>query len=134
MPVEHSDFLMKAHPYLEQGDRVFVHGGFDPDRPLNTQDLHVLAWDRVLMRRAREEEKAGRSHPIGCYKEIFLGHTPFGSSQGNAPLHACNVWDLDTGAGWGGRLTIMDVNTKEYWQSDTTRELYGVNGRQQCTG
>ena len=36
----------------------------------------------------------------------------------------CNVWNLDTGAGWSGKLTIMDVNSKEYWQADLTPDLY----------
>ena len=37
------------------------------------------------------------------------------------------IWDLDTGAGWGGKLTIMDANTEEYWQSDSGDDLYGPN-------
>ena len=31
----------------------------------------------------------------------------------------CEVWDLDTGGGYEGKLTIMNVHTKEYWQSDS---------------
>jgi serine/threonine protein phosphatase 1 len=34
------------------------------------------------------------------------------------------VWNIDTGAGWSGKLTIMNVDTKEYWQSDLISELY----------
>ncbi|MEK6563466.1 MAG: hypothetical protein AABZ65_00350 [Candidatus Omnitrophota bacterium] len=41
------------------------------------------------------------------------------------PIHVCNVWNIDTGAGWSGKLTIIDVDTKEYWQSDLTPDLYG---------
>ena len=129
MPPEHLEFLNKAHQWLEVDGRVFVHAGFDPDRPLKAQSIKVLVWDRDLLRRAWEEEKAGRSHPIGCYKEIFLGHTPAGIFQNARPLHVCNVWALDTGAGWSGPLTIMDVATKKYWQSDPTPALYGFQGR-----
>ncbi|MBM3246586.1 MAG: hypothetical protein FJZ13_04585, partial [Candidatus Omnitrophica bacterium] len=39
------------------------------------------------------------------------------------PIHVCNVWNIDTGAGWSGKLTIMDVDTKEYWQSDLSPDL-----------
>ena len=39
-------------------------------------------------------------------------------------MHAANIWNLDTGAGWDGKLTMMDVNTGEYWQSDRITELY----------
>ncbi len=130
MPCEHVEFLNNARPWIEENGRAFVHAGFDPNRPLATQSLQVLAWDRELVRRAWEEERAGRSRPIGCYKEIFLGHTPAGPWRGTAPLRACNIWVLDTGAGWDGPLTIMDVDTKEYWQSDPTPALYGVRGRQ----
>jgi serine/threonine protein phosphatase 1 len=42
----------------------------------------------------------------------------------NKPLHLGNLWALDQGAGWGGKLTLMDVNTHEYWQSDPVSTLY----------
>jgi serine/threonine protein phosphatase 1 len=130
MPREHAEFLNKAHRWLELDDRVFVHAWFDPDQPLKTQGLKVLAWDRDLLRRAWKEDRAGRGRLIGHYKDIFLGHTPAGIFHGNVPLHVCNVWALDTGAGWTGPLTIMDVETKEFWQSDPTPVLYGVKGRE----
>ncbi len=130
MPREHVEFLNMAHPWLEAEGCAFVHAGFDPDRPLKTQSLKVLVWDRDLLRRAWEEEKDGRGRPFGRYHEIFLGHTPSGIFfQGTVPQHMCNVWAMDTGAGWTGPLTIMDVATKEYWQSDPTPALYGVKGR-----
>ena len=39
-------------------------------------------------------------------------------------MHRCNVWNLDTGGGYEGRLTIMDIDTKEFWQSDFVNTLY----------
>ena len=36
----------------------------------------------------------------------------------------CNVWNLDTGGGYEGKLTVMDVETKELWQSDFVNTLY----------
>ncbi|HNX69106.1 MAG TPA: metallophosphoesterase [Candidatus Omnitrophota bacterium] len=127
---KHVDFLNKAHSCLEVNGCAYVHAGFDPNQPLKTQSLKVLAWDRDLLRRAWEEKKAGRNHPIGCYREIFLGHTPSCVFlEGTFPLHLCNVWAMDTGAGWNGPLTIMDVASKEYWQSDPTSALYDGMGR-----
>jgi len=75
------------------------------------------------------------------HKEVFIGHTstvnwrakphlpeweamdkkPIGIT---VPMNRCNVWNMDTGAGWHGKLTIMDVDTKEYWQSDLVKTLY----------
>ena len=40
------------------------------------------------------------------------------------PMNRCNIWNMDTGGGFEGRLTIMDVDTKEFWQSDDLRTLY----------
>ncbi len=41
------------------------------------------------------------------------------------PMNIFNVWNMNTGAGHsGGRLTIMDIDSKEYWQSDYTNTLY----------
>ena len=39
-------------------------------------------------------------------------------------MNRCNVWNLDTGAGYRGRLTIMDIDSKKYWQSDNAILLY----------
>jgi serine/threonine protein phosphatase 1 len=84
-------------------------------------------------------------YKFSTYDEIFVGHTTtqwFARNKetkglapeeiaklGTEPLFLCNVIILDTGAGWSGRLTIMDVNSHEYWQSDLTPKLYGMEGR-----
>ena len=31
-------------------------------------------------------------------------------------MNAANIWNLDTGGGWYGFISIMDVDTKEVWQ------------------
>ena len=33
------------------------------------------------------------------------------------PMQAANIINLDTGSGKGGLLTIMNLETKEYWQA-----------------
>lgn len=76
------------------------------------------------------------------HKEIFIGHTTTGNwivkphlpeykykeqpKQGRIviPMNRCNIWNMDTGGGFEGRLTIMDIDTKEFWQSDDLRTLY----------
>lgn len=55
---------------------------------------------------------------IPNFKEIYIGHTPTTNWQTDRPMNAFNLYNMDTDAGNGGRLTIMDVDTKEYWQSD----------------
>jgi serine/threonine protein phosphatase 1 len=40
------------------------------------------------------------------------------------PIYGGHVWNLDTGGGWEGKLTIMDIDTEQYWQSDFVYTLY----------
>jgi len=130
MPKEHIDFLKNGHLWVEFKDRLFVHGGFDPNLPLSKHKAETLVWDRELLDMARERHAIDDKCKIGHYKDIFVGHTTTELFHTLDPVHLCNVWDIDTGAGWSGKLTIMNVDTKEYWQSDLTPDLYdGTPGR-----
>lgn len=40
------------------------------------------------------------------------------------PVKMVNIWNIDTGAAFKGPLTIMDVDTKEFWQSEPLPNLY----------
>ena len=125
MPKSHVDFLKNGQFWLEVNDQIFVHGGFKPDVPLARHDAQTLVWDRELLDSAWGSHLINHTRRIGGYKDIFVGHTTTQIYNSLEPIHACNVWDLDTGAGWSGKLTIMNVKTKEYWQSDLTPNLYG---------
>ena len=35
-----------------------------------------------------------------------------------------NVWNIDTGAAFTGKFSIIDINSKEFWQSDLVTALY----------
>jgi serine/threonine protein phosphatase 1 len=56
------------------------------------------------------------------YKEIYIGHTPV--TRIERIRSKANVWNVDTGAAFKGPLTIMDVDTKEFWQSEPLTQLY----------
>jgi len=124
MPSEHVHFLANARSWIEENNRLFVHGGFNPKKPISKQDLQTLVWDRDLVYAAFQKYHVRPDFRYGNFEEIFVGHTPTTNFGSLTPLKFCNVWDLDTGAGWGGRLTIMDEETKEFWQSDLTSILY----------
>ncbi len=125
MPQVHIDFLRNAHLWLEIGDQLFVHGGFNPDARLQKQNAAFLTWDRSLLTMAWRRHHTKPDHKFGSYRDIFLGHTTTETYKTLEPVHVCNVWDIDTGAGWSGKLTIIDVESKEYWQSDLSSDLYG---------
>jgi len=124
MPQKHIDFLKSGHLWLELEGRLFVHGGFYPNVPLNEQTAQILMWDRDLLDMAVKYQKAGINEKFGGFEDVFVGHTTTQFYGGVEPIHACNVWDLDTGGGVSGKLTVMNVKTKKYWQSDSSRELY----------
>jgi serine/threonine protein phosphatase 1 len=58
------------------------------------------------------------------YSEIYIGHTPTTNYGCVEPMNVANVWNIDTGAAFKGRLSAMDINTKEVFQSDTLPLLY----------
>jgi serine/threonine protein phosphatase 1 len=124
MPPAHIDFLKSAPFYFEYEGLIFVHGGFDPQKPVSVQEPEGFAWDRTLINLARKVHGINPEYKLGEFKEIFLGHTPTVKFDSSEPLKFCNVWDVDTGAGLGEKLSIMDVETKEFWQSDPIAGLY----------
>lgn len=126
MPQAHIDLLKNAHWWIELNDKLFVHGGFDPQKPMPQQVLQTLVWDRDLLGDAWKRYLRGDAdYQYTKFKEIYLGHTTTQLFHSLKPLKLCNIWALDTGAGWSGPLTIMDIDTHQYWQSDLTPQLYG---------
>ena len=87
--------------------------------------MYKLTTDRTLVDEARQETLAGRKPSFGAYQDIFVGHTPTQNFGSDILLNLGNLWMMDTGAGWSGKLSIMNVDTKEFWQSDPVTELYG---------
>ena len=106
--------------FIDDQNRVFVHGGFIHSMgPQYESDSSICNWDRSLWRNALESLAFKRKPDfLENFNEIYLGHTPTLNWQEDKPMNAFNVWNLDTGAGTSGKLTIMDIETKEYWQSN----------------
>ena len=118
MSKEHIQFLSQAPLYFVDENRLYVHGGFDPDSSLADTPRETFIWDRTFLKKAQEVNLLSPKWNFGDYDEIYLGHNPtinFGKTE---PQKFCNVWAMDTGAGWGACLTIMDVETNQFWQSD----------------
>jgi serine/threonine protein phosphatase 1 len=79
----------------------------------------VLAMDNEL-----SEDALTYPNRLKLYKEIYIGHTPVTKIKETTPINKACVWNVDTGAAFQGKLTLMDVDTKEYWQSDALPDLY----------
>lgn len=121
----HKEFLNSAVPYLEKDGMLFVHGGYYYNANVKATPEHELYWDRDLFYSTFSYH---HTIPHG-YKKIFIGHTTTEVLGGTEPLEFNNIVAMDTGAGWSGRLTLMNVDTGEYVQSDLVQDLYPYGGR-----
>lgn len=151
---EHKDFFNQLHNYyVDEENRGFVHGGFISKNGIGHDAYESdYYWDRDLWSLALlQHNKDTDDIPAGDvskmkrfyeHKEVYIGHTSTGNwlvkphlpeyqieqqpKQGRivVPMNRCNVWNMDTGGGFEGRLTIMDIDTKEFWQSDDLKTLY----------
>jgi serine/threonine protein phosphatase 1 len=123
----HLNFLEKALPYFISHNRLFVHAGINPTQSIKQQDEDTFLWDRTLAHTALDFYNKGLNEKLTVYDEVYLGHTPISSLS---PIHACDIWLMDTGAGWSGVLSIMEINSKEIFTSDPAHSLYpGIPGR-----
>lgn len=123
VPVTHQEFFNNSLNYYIEDDMIFVHGGFNPMLNIHKQNKVTLIWDRDIIKTAQKKpiykNDTDKIDKDVHWKKVFVGHTTTQFYGGKTePLKFHNLWMLDTGAGWNGKLTIMDVDTEEYWQSD----------------
>ena len=134
---EHKDFWKNQQDwYIDDKNRLFIHAGWDYHHSGEWEQqasLKVNAgsiakechWDRDVLMGARsafgnKNLKNGKFKTLEQFHEIYIGHT----ADNTGPHQYGNLWNLDSGAGFSGVLTIMDIDTKEYWQSDFATLLY----------
>jgi len=134
----HLDFYasLKNH-YLADDNRLYLHAGYTNLKGIDFEYFEQsFYWDRTLWELATAlDPSLDPSDPkfpkrLTHYKEVFIGHTPISKIKVVQPQNRANVWNVDTGAAFMGGLTMMDVETKEFWQSDPVHTFYpGERGR-----
>ena len=135
---KHVNFLESLQDYYLDGqNRLFVHAGFTSLHGVTKEHYpRLLFWERTLWETAlalnpqisKEDSKYPRRFKL--YNEIYIGHTPVTRIGETVPTNRANVWNMDTGAAFNGPLSIMDIETKQYWQSEPLPSLYpDENGR-----
>jgi len=130
-------FETMPYYFIDQQNRLFIHAGFTSMHgPQHEFHASNFSWDRTLWEMAltmdRRIQKDSLLFPkrLKLFKEIYIGHTPTLYYDVAVPMQGCNVWNIDTGAAFTGKLTIMDIDTKQFWQSDVLPALYpGETGR-----
>ena len=129
----HFEFLVNKFVdyYLDTKNRLFVHAGIDPSLPVQQQSFKVLSWDRELHNAAvitgTDEEKICK-----LYDTIYIGHTA--GPWNEYPMLAGGVWLMDSGAGWDGVLSMVNIETEQIFKSDRTFKLYGRNNPRNIAG
>jgi serine/threonine protein phosphatase 1 len=109
VPRAHIEFIEKSHPYfIDEKNRIYVHGGFNPKIPIENQKLEFLIWDRTLIKYAQH-------HKIPKYKHVFIGHTSTQLLYNDVttPLTFNNLTMCDCGGGWSGRLGMVNADNPE---------------------
>jgi serine/threonine protein phosphatase 1 len=128
----HLQFLERMPLYfVDAENRLFIHAGFTSMHGPQQEFYDTnFTWDRTLWEMALAVSKqflpSSPFYPkrLSLYYEIFIGHTPTTNYFVDVPMQGCNVWNVDTGAAFNGKLSIMNIDTKEYWQSVAVYELY----------
>jgi serine/threonine protein phosphatase 1 len=129
---EHINFLKALENYYHDSkNRLFIHAGFTNMNGIRYEYFPKLFyWDRTLWETALALDnsipKTDECYPrrLKLYDEIYIGHTPVTKIGQTVPVHKACVWNMDTGAAFKGPLTIMDVESKEFWQSEPLNVLY----------
>jgi serine/threonine protein phosphatase 1 len=102
IPEGHMVFFNSLLPYYETEDYIFVHAGLKIGVPLSEQRLDDLLWIRG--------DFLEKNYDFG--KLVIFGHSPFAE-----PLVTPWKIGLDTGAGYGGMLTALELPTFKFYST-----------------
>lgn len=120
------EFLENQLPYYIDGEkRLFIHAGYDivnSNKPGYSIDNEISGGNLWWSRDYWKLIKGGYMETN--YKNVYIGHTPTISDGSMDPIIIGNVINVDTGAAFYGQLTIMNIETGEYFKSDNLFKLY----------
>lgn len=123
MPLTHYEFFKNLkYYYVDSQNNLFVHAGINRHHHIHDEiynDESVFIWDRDFVNSARSHALSNLNKFTikDNFKEVFIGHTSTQCFGEDKPMKFGNVNLLDTGCGKSGVLTIMNLETKQYYQS-----------------
>lgn len=121
--------------YIDAEERLYVHAGFTSKKGVEGNSEDVLTNDRSLWELAVKKQSSSRDslfYPaiLKLYHEVYIGHSPTIRYASREPMICSGVINTDTGAAFDNKLSIINADTKEFWQSDVVLDLYpGETGR-----
>jgi serine/threonine protein phosphatase 1 len=129
---KHLEFFKKMPLYyLDDKSRLFLHAGFTSmhgvEKEVYQETFYFdrTLWEMLLAMDSKIEDDS-LSYPkrIQHYNQIYIGHTPTTNYNVKEPMNIANVWNVDTGAAFKGKISALNIETKEFYQSDTLPSLY----------
>ncbi|MDB4036813.1 serine/threonine protein phosphatase [Polaribacter sp.] len=129
---EHLSFFENMPLYhLDAENRLFLHAGFTSvhgvEKEIFTENFYFdrTLWELALaMNKNMDKDAIYFPKRLQHYSEIYIGHTPTTNFGETTPMNAFNVWNIDTGAAFKGKITGINIDTKRYFQSDNLPNLY----------
>jgi len=129
IPDHHLKFMQDLELYIELDDRriLIVHAGYERT-PLG-YGTKRKGWGKIGDKEIDPEHlmwtrsfwEFAENHKNPDYDKVFIGHT-----QDNS-YPKCKkgiIWNIDSGAGYDGYVTVMDIDTLQYWKSEAALEYY----------
>lgn len=117
--------------HIDDENRLFLHAGFTSthgvERELDSRSFYLdrTLWEMVVaMDKGISKNDLIYPKRLTHYKEIYIGHTPTTNFEVEVPMNAMNVWNIDTGAAFKGKVTAVNIETKAFLQSDNLPSLY----------
>ncbi len=101
VPAAHLAFLDAALPAVAIGQAFLTHAGVLPGLALDRQEAQDLMWIRQPFLQDTADHGA----------LIVHGHTP----EGEEPRHFGNRLSVDTGAAYGGPLSVVVIEGRAAW-------------------
>ena len=127
---QHANFFHRGKVfYVDERNRLFVHAGINVAKKLSEHNIEDCVFSKRMWKALQKEEMNTVSFQLNdetyvSNQSVFIGHAQTSYKHPDLkPVCKGNVWNLDQGAGRNGKLTIMNVDTKEYWQSDRVDTL-----------
>lgn len=130
--VEHKSFFENLkNYYVDEKSRLYIHAGYSSIHGVEKEEYESnyyfdrTLWEMALVMDERvKEDSLLYPKRLKHYTEIYIGHTPTINYNQDIPMNAINIWNIDTGAAFKGRLSVLDIETKAFWQSDRLIDLY----------
>lgn len=105
IPAAHWRFLERLPLVHETDTHFFIHANYAANWPLDQHDSRTALW----------LDLSDLPGPHYSGKMAIVGHTP---QLDGALLDAGHLLCIDTGCGFGGWLTALEVHSGDVWQVD----------------